>query len=70
MPTVSTLGREQTGGQVGPACYAFGRVPGRQSVTVEFDGQLHQIRVGREGVWAFIKIRTGPGDRGFPALRD
>jgi hypothetical protein len=64
------LGREQTGGEAGPACFAFGRVPGRQSVTVEFDGQLYQVPVSRHGIWAFIKARAGRGGRGFPSLTD
>jgi hypothetical protein len=66
---LGTLGREQTGGWAGPACFAFGRVPGRESVTVECDGELHQVPVGREGIWAFIKIRASPDGLGFPALQ-
>jgi hypothetical protein len=55
------------GGGVGPACFAFGRVPGRESVTVEFGGRRYQIPVSPLGVWAFI--REAPGlHPGLPAL--
>jgi hypothetical protein len=61
---LDTLGAIQTGGQIGAARFAFGRAPGRELVTVGFDGKTHQVPVGREGVWAFIKLGSGPA----PAL--
>jgi hypothetical protein len=65
---LSTLERAEPGGQFGRACFAYGRVHGRQSVTVEFDGQTYQAPVGREGVWAFIKIHTKRRAGGLPSL--
>lgn len=50
---LDTLGRVQTGGQIGEAHFAFGRAPGRTSVTVRFEGASHQVGVGEHGVWAF-----------------
>ena len=44
----------------GDASYAFGRAPGRPSVTISFDGQTFEVPVGPHGVWAFIKAGTGP----------
>jgi hypothetical protein len=63
------LGPVITGGYFDDAYYAFGHAPGRQSVTVEFDGRDHEVPVGRHGVWAFIKVRTDPRGRGLPTLR-
>ncbi len=61
------LGPLQTGEQIGNAYSAYGTAPGRQSITINFDGGLHRIPVSRYGVWAFIKIRTDPHGHGFPA---
>jgi hypothetical protein len=58
---LSYLGPVQTGGQIHDACFAYGSAPGRHSITIDFEGRLHQVPVSREGVWAFIKIRTDPG---------
>lgn len=60
------LGSVQTGGRIGNAYFAYGSAPGRQSITIRFDGHLHRIPVSSHGVWAFIKIRTDPRRRGFP----
>jgi hypothetical protein len=62
------LGTLQTGGQIGDACFAYGGAPRRESVTISFDGHRHDVPVGQHGVWAFIKIRTGPNSHGFPSL--
>ena len=57
---LDTLGTIQTGGEFGDASFAFGRAPGRASVTISFDGQRFEVPVGPRGVWAFIKAGTGP----------
>jgi hypothetical protein len=57
-----------TGGLVGQAYYAYGSVPGRQSITISFDGQLHHVPVSQHGAWAFIKIPANPQSRRFPSL--
>jgi hypothetical protein len=57
---LGTLGAIQTGGQVGEGSYAFGRAPGRPSVTISFGGQTFEVPVGPHGVWAFIKAGAGP----------
>jgi hypothetical protein len=36
------------------AYYAYGRAPGRESITLSLDGQQHRVPVGRHGVWAFV----------------
>jgi hypothetical protein len=64
---LSHLGPVHTGGQIHNACFAFGSAPGRQSITIEFDGRLHQVPVSRYGIWAFNKLRTDPDARGFPS---
>lgn len=56
----------QTGGQAGHAYFAYGSAPGRQTITITFDGNLHQVPVSHLGVWAFIKTSTIPGNPGFP----
>jgi hypothetical protein len=56
----------QTGGQVGSAYFAYGSAPGRQSITVSFDGRHYDVPVGRQGVWAFIKARADRRHTGFP----
>ncbi len=67
---LSDLGPLRTGGQIGGACFAYGAAPSRrQSVTISFEGRLHDIPVGPAGVWAFIKVRTNPADYEPPALR-
>ncbi len=63
--SLSTLGLLQTGGQIDNAYFAFGKAPGRQSVTISFDGRLHHVPVNVHGIWAFIKVHTDP-DRGEP----
>ncbi len=65
---LSTLGPLQTGGQIGEAYFAYGKAPGRQRVTISFDGRPHDVPVSREGVWAFVKIRTDPGRPELPSL--
>jgi hypothetical protein len=54
-------------GSVGPAYFAYGRVPGRESLTVEFDGRRYEIPVSQLGVWGFIGEAAGPHP-GLPAL--
>ena len=63
---LDTLGPVQTGGQIENAYFAFGQAPARQTVTSDFDRQLHQVPVSRHGVWAFIKTSTSPGNCGLP----
>jgi hypothetical protein len=60
---LDTLGTIQTGGEVGDAAYAFGRAPGRRSVTISFGGQTFEVPVGPHDVWAFIKAGHGPAPR-------
>jgi hypothetical protein len=64
---LSHLGSECTGGQVNDAFAAYGSAPGRQSVTINFDGRLHDVPVSGNGVWVFIKIRTSHDAGGFPS---
>jgi hypothetical protein len=63
---LDTLGPSQTGGQIGNSYFAYGSAPGRQTITINFDGRLHQIPVSHHGVWAFIKTSTSPGNPGYP----
>jgi hypothetical protein len=65
---LSDLGPLRTGGQAGDAYYAYGSAPGRQSITISFDGHLYHVPVSQHGVWAFAKIRTDPHGHGFPSL--
>jgi hypothetical protein len=65
---LGNLGPLRTGGQIGGACFAYGSAPGRQSVTISFNSRRHDVPVGQHGVWAFIKVRTGPHSHGFPSL--
>ena len=55
------------GGHIGPAYFGYGRVPGRQSVTVEFEERRHEIPVSPPGVWGFIREAAGPHP-GLPVL--
>lgn len=52
---------------IGPAYFAYGRVPGRESVTVEFEKRQYEVPVNRLGVWGFIRQAAGPRP-GLPAL--
>jgi hypothetical protein len=52
----------RAGGEHGDARFAYGRAPGRSSVTISFDHSLHQVPVGRHGVWAFITASPGAAD--------
>lgn len=63
---LDTLGPAQAGGQTGHAYFAYGSAPGRPSITISFDGHLHQVPVSPHGVWAFIKTSHSPGHPGFP----
>jgi hypothetical protein len=60
------VGPVQTGGQIGDACFAYGRAPRRRSITISFDDRRQEIPVSRDGIWAFIKIRANPHGHGFP----
>jgi hypothetical protein len=60
------VGPVQTGGQIGHAYFAYGSAPGRQAITIAFDGQLHTTPVNSFGIWAFIKIRSRPHSHGYP----
>lgn len=44
----------QAGGEPGVICFAYGWAPGRGSVTISYDGQLHDVPISRHGVWAFV----------------
>jgi hypothetical protein len=56
------------GGHVGPAYFAYGRVPGAESVTIEFEQRRYEMPVVSQlGVWGFIKEAAGPHP-GLPAL--
>jgi len=57
---LSALGPLQTGAQIGNAHYAYGRAPGRQSVTISLDGHRHHVPISPSGVWAFIKNSHRP----------
>jgi hypothetical protein len=56
----------QAGGQAGRAYFAYGSAPGRQSITIGFDGRHYDVPVSRQGVWAFIKVRAHRRHTGFP----
>jgi hypothetical protein len=58
---LDNLGSVRTAGHLGPAYFAYGSAPGRQTITIGFDGHHHQVPVSRDGAWAFIKIRTETG---------
>jgi hypothetical protein len=54
---LSHLGPVHTGGRIHDAWFAYGKAPGRQSIMIDFGGQLHQVPVSRHRVWAFIRSR-------------
>jgi hypothetical protein len=56
------LGPLQAGGQIGDACFAYGRAPGRREITISFDGRPYQVPVSRCGVW----IRSTSAELGEP----
>lgn len=60
------VGPVRTGGQIGSAYFAYGSAPGRQTVTISFDGRRYAAPVNRHGIWAFIKTRTDPDGHGLP----
>jgi hypothetical protein len=62
------LGPLAAGGRVDDAFFAYGRVPGRESVTVEFEHRRYEVPVTPLGIWGFIKIAADPGHCGLPAL--
>jgi hypothetical protein len=55
------------GGQIGPACFAYGRLPRLESVTIEFEKRRFEVLVGPLGVWGFIRRAAGARP-GLPAL--
>jgi hypothetical protein len=65
---LSTFGHLQGRGRYGSTCFAFGRAPGRGSVTISFDGHPHQVPVSHGGVWAFIKSSTDSCNCEIPVL--
>ena len=56
------------GGHIGPAYFAYGRVPGAESVTIEFEQRRYEVpMISQLGVWGFIREAAGPHP-GLPAL--
>ena len=51
-------------------CFAWGRAPGRQSVTLTVARERHQVQVGADGVWAFVMAQPGLQADGEPVLTD
>ncbi|MGB6455844.1 MAG: hypothetical protein WBH47_15315 [Streptosporangiaceae bacterium] len=49
-------------------CFAYGSALGRQSVIISLAGQRHHVPVGRDGIWAFVKVLTGTHDCDGPKL--
>lgn len=65
------VGPIRTGGQIGESArFAYGSAPGRDTVTIAFDGGLHLVPVGEHGVWVFIAVRPGRTSPGAPVLAD
>jgi hypothetical protein len=62
------VGSLQTGGEVGPAHYAYGRTLRRQVITVSFERRQYDVPVSEDGVWAFVKVATDPASCGAPTL--
>jgi len=62
------VGSLQTGGEIGPARFAYGRAPGRQVVTVSFEHRQYDVPVSQDGVWVFVKAATDPASCGVPTL--
>jgi hypothetical protein len=48
--SLDTLGAVQADGQIGGACFAYGRAAGRRSITISFDDRRHEIPVSPDGV--------------------
>lgn len=63
------LGRVQTGGQIGDAYFAYGRAPGRPSVTIEFDGHLYQVPSAATEPGRSSRSAPTPTDTAFPPQR-
>jgi hypothetical protein len=62
------VGSLQTGGEIGPARFAYGRAPGRQVITVSFEHRQYDVPVSQDGVWVFVKAATDPASCGVPTL--
>jgi hypothetical protein len=62
------IGSLQTGGEIGPARFAYGRAPGRQVITVSFEHRQYGVLVSQDGVWVFVKVATDPASCGVPTL--
>lgn len=58
----------RTGGEIGPARYAYGRAPGRQAVTIGFEHRQHEVTVSQYGIWAFVKTASDPASTEVPTL--
>jgi hypothetical protein len=65
------IGPVRTGGQIGEsAWFAYGSAPGRDTVAIAFDGELHPVPVGEHGVWAFVAVRPVRPGRDLPVLAE
>ncbi len=65
------IGLIRTGGQIHEtAWFAYGSAPGRDTVTIAFDGSLHLVPVREHGVWAFIAVCTSRTSQDAPVLAD
>jgi hypothetical protein len=65
------VGPVRTGGQIGESVwFAYGSAPGRDTVTIAFDGKLRPVPVGEHGVWAFIAVLPNRAGRDAPVLAE
>jgi hypothetical protein len=62
------VGSLQTGGEIGPARFAYGRASRRQVITVSFEHRRYDVPVSQHGVWAFVKVAADPASCGVPTL--
>ncbi len=62
------LGSLHTWWPIEDVCFAYGRAPGRQAVSLCFAGQRHDIPISDHAIWAFAKAVTGRHGHDSPVL--
>ncbi len=63
------IGPARTGGQIGEsAWFAYGSAPGRDTVAIAFDGELHPVPGGHQGGGAGVAVRPGRAGLDAPVL--
>jgi hypothetical protein len=65
---LARVGNGRTGGRIDDLCFAYGRLPGRTSATLQFRGHACEVPVNQHGYWGFVSVDDGSAEPDEPRL--